>query len=101
MSALHSDGACDRESHGRAFRLPVPGLTVVLDKTQVGPNGDATVKIACQPCIPTEPVTVNLTVEPFGCRFPVSPWYSIKRRLVRTAMRPSRLHVSPAFRRSL
>jgi hypothetical protein len=50
---------------------PVPGLTVVLDKTQVGPNGDAAVKIACQPCTPTEPVTVNLTVEPFGRRFPV------------------------------
>ena len=50
---------------------PVPGLTVVLDKAQVGPNGDATVKIACQPCAPTEPVTVNLTVEPFGRRFPV------------------------------
>ena len=50
---------------------PVPGLTVVIDKAQVGPNGDAAVKIACQPCTPTDPVTVNLTVEPFGRRFPV------------------------------
>jgi hypothetical protein len=49
----------------------VPGLTVEFDKAQVGPNGDAVVKIACQPCTPTEPVTVNLTVEPFGRRFQV------------------------------
>jgi len=50
---------------------PIPGLTVELDKTQIGPNGNAIVKIACQPCTPTEPVTVNLTVEPFGRRFQV------------------------------
>lgn len=50
---------------------PIPGLTVELDKTQVGPKEDATVRIACQPCTPTEPVTVNLTVEPFGRRFQV------------------------------
>jgi hypothetical protein len=50
---------------------PVPGLTVELDKAQVGPNGDAAVKIACQPCTPAEPVTVSLTVEPFGRRFAV------------------------------
>lgn len=51
---------------------PVAGLTVELDKAQVGPKGDATLKISCSPCTArTEPVTVKLTVEPFGRTFEV------------------------------
>jgi len=58
---------------------PIPGLTFELDKTQVGPNQDATLKIAYQPVEkyspekPTlAPFKVKLTVVPFNQVFEVS-----------------------------
>jgi hypothetical protein len=58
---------------------PIPGLTFELDKTQVGPNQDATLKIAYQPVekySPDKPALapfkVKLTVVPFNQVFEVS-----------------------------
>jgi hypothetical protein len=47
---------------------PVPGMSFVLDKSQVGPNQDAMLKVAFQPGTvrPPETVRVRLTIEPFN-----------------------------------
>jgi len=55
--------------------VPVPGLTFELDKVQVGPNQDATLKITYQPvdksAVPA-PVKAKLTIAPFNQMFEVA-----------------------------
>lgn len=58
--------------------VPVPGLTLELDKTQVGPNQDATLKIVYKPAPKDDEkplpdvVTAKLTIAPFSQVFAVS-----------------------------